>query len=209
MGLGHFAHEDRGVERRRAARLPFRDARLRDAPRHGHVGRDVDELGLHVHDAFPEQRTALRCDERPGVAVAVDDGDLAGARLDAQEQILDGFGLPPDEVVQQAVLEGRLREVETLDVEALPRIEEAIDGRRQEALEVAVPEQDATLVLAHGELACEQHGPSPKKKKPRWSYQPGLLFPDRKAPQNSLPIHCSKGVSSENHPYQYSSGRAT
>jgi hypothetical protein len=73
------------------------------------------------------------------------------------------------------MLELRLRQVESLDFEPLARVEEAIDGRRQEALEIAVAEQDATLVLAHGELADEQHGLSPRNKKPRWSYQPGLF----------------------------------
>ena len=72
------------------------------------------------------------------------------------------------------MLERRLRQVEALDLEAPLRIEEAIDRRREEALEIAVPKQDSTLVLAHGELANEQHGPSPQTKKPRWSYQPGL-----------------------------------
>ena len=103
------------------------------------VFRDVDVLGRHAHDALPEKRAALRCDERPGVAVAVDDRDLAGARLDAQELVLDGFGLPAHEVVHQAMLECRLRQVEAFDVEAPLRIEEAINRRREEALEIAVP----------------------------------------------------------------------
>ncbi len=63
------------------------------------------------------------------------------------------------------MLELRLRQIEPLDFDALVRIEEAIDRRRQEALEVAVPQQDATLVLAHGELTDEQHGPSPRQQK--------------------------------------------
>ena len=68
-------------------------------------------------------------------------------------------------VVEQAVLELRLRQVEALDVEPPVRIEEALDRRRQEALEIAVPQQDATLVLTHGELSDEQHGPSPQNDK--------------------------------------------
>jgi hypothetical protein len=64
------------------------------------------------------------------------------------------------------MLELRVSEVVALHFDALVRIEEAIDRRRQEALEIAVPEENSTFVLAHGELADEQHGPSPEKKAP-------------------------------------------
>ena len=90
--------------------------------------------------------------------------------------ILDGLGLAAHEVVDEAMLERRLRQVEALDLEAPMRIEEAIDRRREEALEIAVPKQDSTFVLAHGELANEQHGPSPQTKSPGGATNRGFLF---------------------------------
>src|SRR5688572_27547746 len=164
MRFRHLADDDGALERRRSPRKRVRSQGLHDALWHRYFARDIDELGLDVHDALPEQRTALRRDPRPGMPVTVNDGDLAGARFDAHEQILDGFGLPAHEIVEQPMLEARLREVEALHFDALVRIEEAIDRRRQKALEVAVAEQDPTLVLTHRELSNEQHGPSPQQK---------------------------------------------
>jgi hypothetical protein len=69
--------------------------------------------------------------------------------------------MPAHEVVEQAMLELRLREIEALDLDALSRIEEAVHRGRQEAHEVTVPEQQTSLVLPHDELADVEHGRSP------------------------------------------------
>src|SRR5690606_1244741 len=50
-----------------------------------------------------------------------------------------------------------MRQIEALDREALLRIEEAIDGRCQEAHEVAVAKEQGALVLSDDELT-QEHG---------------------------------------------------
>ena len=126
------------------------------------------------------------------MAVAVDHGDLAGARFDAQEQILDGFRLPAHEVIERgdARTVGCVRSKRSTSMPPV-RIEEAIDRRREEALEIAVPQQDATFVLAHGELANEQHGPSPQNKKapvelPTGAFSQALIGRLLKTPSDPL-----------------------